>query len=290
MLNYTLEDILPLYKEGMSLTKIAQIFKTTRDTLARMLKNNNIEVVNHQNLTKFDETIFDSLESEESVYWFGFILADGNISKSNFTFELSLSAIDVEHLQKFNHFSKHNKNNVRIGSIKCGDKEFQRCRWSITNKHLWNTLYSYGCVPNKSKILEFPKIMENSKYIRHFIRGYFDGDGCITYRKTDKELKPSISMLGTKMFLSKVKKILNSLNIETSEVLFDKHKPETFTLNIHSKSCKDFLNFLYKDSNIYLTRKFKRYEFFNTCRSVKELTELLMDENGESCDANTVLT
>ena len=47
MLNYTLEDILPLYKEGMSLTKIAQIFKTTRDTLARMLKNNNIEVVNH---------------------------------------------------------------------------------------------------------------------------------------------------------------------------------------------------------------------------------------------------
>jgi hypothetical protein len=35
-----------------------------------------------------------------------------------------------------------------------------------------------GAVKNKSLILEFPQFI-TPKLLSHFIRGYFDGDGCI---------------------------------------------------------------------------------------------------------------
>ena len=49
-----------------------------------------------------------------------------------------------------------------------------------------------------------------------------------------------------------------------------------------------FINYLYNNANIYLDRKYKLYQFFkNGSRSVKEFTELLSGNFGESCEANT---
>lgn len=105
-----------------------------RNRIAKVLKQNGIDVVNKHNQTKFDETVFDSIDTEEKAYWLGFIFADGNISsprkdgKPIYTFEICLQLQDVNHLYKFNLFMKHQKNNVKTDSY--------RCRWSITNKHL----------------------------------------------------------------------------------------------------------------------------------------------------------
>lgn len=74
----------------------------------------------------------------------------------------------------------------------------ERCRWSIVNKHLWNTLNNLGCTPQKSLTLKFPNI--GSELFISFIRGYFDGDGCLTYYKGDK-VYPKCDILGTEGFL-----------------------------------------------------------------------------------------
>ena len=52
----------------------------------------------------------------------------------------------------------------------------------FANKYFWNILNSYGCTPRKSLTLKFPDrdIFKSSDLIRHFIRGYFDGDGCFS--------------------------------------------------------------------------------------------------------------
>jgi len=47
-------------------------------------------------------------------------------------------------------------------------------------------LVNLGIVEDKSKILEVPKIEE--KYYRDWIRGYFDGDGSISYIKKRKQI------------------------------------------------------------------------------------------------------
>lgn len=50
-----------------------------------------------------------------------------------------------------------------------------------------------------------------------------------------------------------------------------------------------FLELIYNKSNIYLDRKFHRYQLFKNCRSSKELLELLQTKNGEGCDVNPVV-
>lgn len=97
---------------------------------------------------------------------------------------------------------KHNKDNVKISTVTCGDKKCIRCRWEIVNKHLWEVLYNYGCTPRKSTTLQFPElsIFQSPDLIRHFIRGYFDGDGCISYTYTSRsksKVSPICDFLGT---------------------------------------------------------------------------------------------
>lgn len=229
-------DIIPEYKNGVSLSKLAIKYHTTVPTLSKQLKALGIEVINRQNMTKFNEHIFDNIDTEEKAYWLGFIFADGYISnspldvnkKTRYDFELSLSIVDIEHLYKFNKFMEHNKCNVKTSIIKQNDKEFERCRWSVVNKHLWETLNSYGCTPKKSTALEFPSIFEDNVLSISFIRGYFDGDGCLTYYQNP--VRPKASFLGTSMFLSKLKECLNRLGIETGVITRDNRGENVCTL------------------------------------------------------------
>lgn len=54
---------------------------------------------------------------------------------------------------------------------------------TITNKKIVDDLVKLKCVPRKSCIIELPTydiVPEN--LFRHFLRGYFDGDGCMYYQ------------------------------------------------------------------------------------------------------------
>lgn len=57
-----------------------------------------------------------------------------------------------------------------------------------------NDLINLGCIPRKTLVLKFPNESTVPKQlIKHFIRGYMDGDGCIsTYYKKRKERKRRI--------------------------------------------------------------------------------------------------
>lgn len=205
---------------------------------------------------------FDSIDTEEKAYWLGFIFADGNISKSermykgklkrgNYRFELSLKAEDKSHLEKFAKAIGFNKE-VKISKAV---NRANRCRLYFNNKHLWTILNSYGCTPNKSLTLTFPKleIFLNKELIKHFIRGYIDGDGSICYRNavhTDFQLR----ILGTENFLTILQQ---QLPLEKQNKL---HKDiNIFELCFSGSRGLYVCNYLYKNSNIHLDRKYSRY-------------------------------
>ena len=138
-------------------------------------------------------------------------------------------------------------------------------------------------------MLKFPNvnIFSDSSLIKHFIRGYFDGDGCLSFRKNKNSVVPVVSILGTLDFLNG---LVHNAKINRYNLRKDKrHLHDTYTLDIYSTY--DFLDYIYKNSTIYLNRKYNRYLFFKSdCRSSKELEELLASEVGEGWDANTELT
>ena len=272
---------------GISLTQMAKREGTSRQTLAKKFKELGIEIINKQNRTKFNENIFDSIDTEEKAYWLGFIYADGSISsienkpKPKYTLEVSLKGSDIEHLHKLSKFMECEEDKIKLSNAKCQGKSFKRCRFAITNKHLWKTLNNYGCTPRKSLTLKFPDIdiFKNNSLIRHFIRGYFDGDGCFTRQIHTHIVSPAISMLGTPEFIYAIK---NYINIDSCLGHDKRHTDRTIILEFCKNNGIEFINYLYQNSTVYLNRKYKLFEFFkNGSRSVQEWAELQSGNIGE---------
>lgn len=159
---------------------------------------------------------------------------------------------------------EHKHNNVKLGVSKCNGKEFQRCRWTVRNQHLWDTLNTLGCVPKKSLILQFPdiSIFSTEDLIVHFIRGYFDGDGCISYANKE-HTKICINIVGTEH-------MLDCINNYVPVKLYKTKKSNTDACSVSLSGTKAFkvVDYLYKNASIYLDRKYQRYLDF--CRIYEE--------------------
>jgi len=144
---------------------------------------------------------------------------------------------------------------------KSSNKILKQCGLSINGKELINPLLNMGLTSNKTYTLNG----DICKYIpkqlfRHFLRGYFDGDGNITWGKHySSGNKYIVQVCGNADFLLKS---------------FQKHFPSSCKLykDSYSKQCYvwrvankadvlKFLNYLYGDSNIYLNRKYKVYQY-----------------------------
>ena len=259
--NNLLEQAITYYKNNkISLEKLSNIYKIDRHTLSNYFKHKNIEVINSQNLLRINETIFDEIDNEEKAYWLGFIYADGYISspyknKKQFKFELTSSIKDKDHIIKFAKFISY-ENKILIDDY--------RCRIVFSNKHIWNILNNYGCTPRKSLTLKFPDecIFKSKDLIIHFIRGYIDGDGCLSW--TDKNhKKPRIQILGTSDFLNSIQKYLNNNHINKLQNNNGEKECLTKILCYSGGTAKKISNVLYSNSKIYLDRKYKRYLFFH---------------------------
>lgn len=289
------KDIVPLVEAGYSLSQIAPMFKTERHTLSEYLKKAGYKVINRQNETKFDETVFDTIDTEEKAYWLGFLFADGYLSsprkngKHEYEVELSLAIVDIDHLYKFQKFLKFNHDRVRYSRVSSNVGEYYRCRLSFANKHVWEKLNGYGCTPVKSLTLKFPAkevfVGDKEKLIMSFIKGYFEGDGTLSYTygntSTGKRYSAITSMLGTKDFLEKV---AEELIVKKSIKLVNKKSVnssgKTYSLFIRQKDTQRLIHLFYDNSQIHLERKYKRALFFKE-RTVSndELVTFLEEEN-----------
>lgn len=240
-------------------------------SLTKYLKDLNLYDESRKRINKkaYNEHFFDSIDTEEKAYWLGFIFADGYIYSSpldaskkriDWNFELCVKGDDKEHMEKFAKAIEYNK---ELHVTKAGNHRHTRCRVCLSSEILWKQLNSLGCVPRKSLTLKFPdeSIFKSKDLIRHFIRGYFDGDGCISYGNKEHTI-PTYQILGTKEFLEDVMKHLN-----IKETLFhNHHDKDNLTMYIHSSNKKAMQLFhkLYDNCSIYLNRKYERFIYF--CR------------------------
>ena len=186
------ENVIQLYNNGISLNELERLVHSDKRTIKEYLLANGVEVKGckipvkiptkeeiglSKSERRFNSKKFDIINTEEKAYWLGFLYADGCVSVNIENLELGLQACDVGHLHKFNRFMESEDNNVFYHPKITETKVFDEYQWKMTSKHLCSTLCSYGCVPRKSLILQFPNesIFEDPNLIRHFIRGYWDG-------------------------------------------------------------------------------------------------------------------
>lgn len=243
--------------------------------------------------TKYkDEHYFDTIDTEEKAYWLGFLWADGNISKPTrlvqgkekpfYRIEVSLKYEDVEHLEKFKKALQAESN---ISKSHTNFAQHERCRFQFNSKHMWTTLNSYGCTPCKSLTLQFPNIniFSNKCLIRHFIRGYVDGDGCLSF-SSPSHTKPTFSILGTKHVLTNLQ---HWLPLEFENEIFKKDGTNISVLTFNGHRAYYVAHYLYKDCKVYLKRKYDKYTEY--CRLYEESYGLRLGKYGEFCNETAVV-
>lgn len=197
---------------------------------------------------EFDHAYFKVLNTSNKSYWLGFILADGNIYQNQF--KLKLSITDEDHLKNLKTELKSNHNIYYENNKKA-------CFIRICSNSFCNNLISLGCLPNKSLIVKYPN---TNNFDSHFIRGYFDGDGCF-YNYKNKQATFSI-VSGSLDILESIKNILtNKLNIKIN-MYCRKTKNITHVLSVSRiEDLKKLYHFLYDEAEYFLNRK--RIKFFN---------------------------
>lgn len=206
-----------------------------------------------------DETFFENIDSEAKAYFLGFLYADGCIHSSLPRFSISLQEEDKYILEKFTKEIKYTGELYKRSYEKENVKD-QFCL-EITSDKIKSDLIKLGCVSKKSLILDFPKIFSD-KYINHFIRGYFDGDGSVGYTERlisgNNYKEQFIQIVGSCNFIDGLISELNFINKMTiSTVNSGKNK------NIQIKNKEDFIKmyeYLYKDANIFLHRKINKFK------------------------------
>src|SRR3989344_8046642 len=112
--------------------------------------------------------------SSEMAYVLGFFAADGNMIKNNRGGHyIAFYSNDKELLIKVKNMLAANH---KIGLKKQALPKHPAYQIQIGSKEIYFDLLKLGLVPNKSLVLKVPVIPK--KFIKHFVRGYFDGDGC----------------------------------------------------------------------------------------------------------------
>jgi hypothetical protein len=263
------KQIKELYIQGMSLNQIKKHLNIGDQVIRKcslLLKADGINIKKNGQKYVYNETYFDNIDCEEKAYWLGFMYADGNVG--NFPkceVRVGLAYKDKEHLEKFRNLLCPEKPIREYKTILNG-KEYPCVKFDIPNKYLVESLINKGCVPRKSLILTFPTLEQVPEYlIHHFIRGYFDGDGCIHQVPNATNLI-SFTIVGTEKFLNKIHDIFKeNISDYTRTKLGHKNKTKDnnhkiYTLNKSGRNCvQEIFNYLYKDATVYLSRKYNTF-------------------------------
>lgn len=246
------------YEEGNSVASIAKELGIDRHRLSKELKQHGVMVSRTSSKYKYNESFFIDIDTEEKAYWLGFMYADGYVSARDCKFELGLKGDDIGHVEKF-------RNTIVPGKPVHLRKKDGSCRLNGTNKIVTTSLISKGCIPNKSKTLEFPTTdIVPEHLMRHFLRGFFDGDGCIHLDSKDKGV--ASWTCGSKSFTESLKKFLER-TLDISKTSISIHKG-CFDYRHHGNSTTTVLQYLYDGCSVYLDRKYAIY-----CRLTSSLHE-----------------
>ena len=234
---------------------------------------------------------FSSIETEIQAYLLGIIASDGSINLERHTVTLHINEMDKELFDLFkiispNAYTQECKATESKATIHGRTvKNKGSIRLCISSKILIEDLYKLGIEQNKTyKEMHIPEqIPEN--LINHFIRGYFDGDGCITYsirKPNPKNRELNYRVTGRFEICSKLSNILIDFQryLSNTNISYIK-RDNMYNLNTCSRNIiKQIYHYLYDNSSFYLSRKFNKFSYYvNT-----EVSQIITDH----CNAQEV--
>lgn len=241
--------VINLYNNSFKVGEIAAKYGIHRATVQRILLRNGIEL-RKSTPDHFYNIEFFNQYTPESCYWAGFIAADGYIRSDRNCVAVHLSIADYEHLEKLAFVTGF------IGSPKINKKA---CVLTFNGEWYVEALEkNFGIKSQKTFDTNIPDMIPKH-LVKHFIRGYFDGDGCIT--KSAGYVHVGITS-GSNEMLEQIKDFFydNGVVLRTNTGKPNIQKASQ-AINYGCANAIKSLDLLYKDS-VPATRLDRKYQLY----------------------------
>ena len=250
-----IKQAIQIYQQGgITLTRLAEQVGVTRKVLSKYLKNDGIEVVQPLKKYHYDEDFFSIIDTEEKAYWLGFIYADGCICEGKYDMQLEIGIKDREHLVKFAHALGLSKDRVSERKSTCNGRKYLSYRITVSSTKLCRDLVQVGVTPRKSLTLTFPDWL-SEELKPHFIRGYFDGDGCLNIRK-GRYVR--INVVGTESFLKSIQTYYLKKFNQTPTLISQKQGQKAFAFEKSGEGARQIIKDMYSNCSVALDRKYEK--------------------------------
>lgn len=187
-INFKEEDVEYIcnsYQNGTPRSVLATKYNCTDKVIVRILEENKIRIRRMKNVgvhkRKFliNDNYFNiNNQSHNSAYILGILASDGCVASSQNQIYIELQRSDKEILEKIN-IELNNERPVK--DYHNNSKNYDNSKLYFFSQQIKQDLAQYNIIPNKTAYNN--DFMENieSKYYIDYIRGYFDGDGCIKW-------------------------------------------------------------------------------------------------------------
>lgn len=243
-----IDKICNLYKLGVSAKQLGKKFSIDKRRVQRwveergILRNKN----DSHRIKFFNQNYFDKIDSATKAYWLGFFYADAYNSIKINTFSISLKREDKAHLEKLCNTLDLTTENIFDGYMSGHPYSILK----LYSKHICLKMTELGCPVAKSFIITYPSWIPK-KLDHHFIRGYFDGDGSLSFTLNNfKNKEWKVSIVSTNKFCESISNILLHQNIRCSINNISKTGKNTSEIEIRGNDqVFKLMNWLYSNSN-----------------------------------------
>jgi len=196
-----------------------------------------------------DQSHFHKIDTEAKAYWLGFVSADGCVSDKN-QLVLSLSARDTDHLGKL-------AEELQSDLIPRLSRDLTYCTIAFSSKILIADLAKYGVVPRKTFSIRLPDMPHH--LMRHYIRGYTDGDGGIYKQARHGKYRDDAFTYRFQITTNyeMIKDIIAAIETHLGFGLKFQKARSVYTLYASSLNIvASVADWLYSDATVYLDRKY----------------------------------
>lgn len=264
-----IEKFIDLYNQGLNISQIAEEFGCSRSNVSQCLRRKGIVLTRDYSKTRrsrlnrytIDEDYFEFIDTEGKAYFLGLMYSDGSVAKNQFYIKLK----DEDVIQQF---KQELKTEAPIRRIETYQDAYIL---EVSCQKLCNHLIHQGCVPNKTRVIQVPQLRED--LYRHFIRGFFDGDGCL--KLNDKIYHCSFDLTSASLpFLEQLRPLITA-KAKTNGGIQKETNYNVWHLRYGGHQVVQIMDWLYENSHFYMKRKYDKYQILKQYQVRGKSGELL---------------
>jgi len=245
------------YKHGVAIYKLEKKYGYYQMTISKYFKKFGYIIEPKKVDVSINNFFFENIDTEEKAYLLGFFAADGTINKHGCGMALLIQAEDVEILDYYKRAFNDKKEYYYYPAKKYSHKD--RLKIEINSYINKKILIEKGFPCRKTyNMFALPDTFTTKDLYRHFIRGYFDGDGSIilpSKKSRVTKFKITSSNVPFLKFCMKEFEEIGCYNIKID------YPDNNFAKSLYiqnKKSISILYHYLYDGSNFYLKRKYDK--------------------------------